>query len=589
MNLRTWPGMAGGLLLLMCGCQSANWFARNQDSRPPRGSSALADSGKRAPQESRTTTSPARPKSAEGEKIARTNPRGASGSKSASEWYAEGARLENTEQFAEARQAYERALEVDASFAEAHHRLAVIADRNGDFATADQNYARAKELKPADANLLSDMGYSLSLRKKDAAAEALLKQALAVDPNHSGANENLARVLVRQKKYEELSVVLHRIKSPDARQELARLLPDDAPTLDEIAQMSPAPSSQSADGVITSDQQSWLAAQAELAPATPAPQESPAAVANTAPKLPDDLPGHASLPSQDSLPAIVPAGQSGPAGSAAPLEVQTAVALDSVERPAVTGNDFWQASPLPGPETNSAEASVARPQPVAAVPNTQPAAGQIAALAAMDAGPGSLFPSGSTVTQNAGPLGGVSPWGNAGPPAAKKTVAQATAVAPAKGAVTPVREWPVVTSSTAASGVVPAGGPVSAETLPIVQAAINPRAKPQGDPLAPFQFELDQREAANRSRSLPDDESLLNSAPSIQQTSGTANSLVPWPAPATGTASRTAAPRTGSTAPWPGSSQTLRKIPSPAEVSTPANPRPPVDSKTVPQWPYAPE
>ena len=109
-----------------------------------------------------------------------------------------GRTCETQGRFDEARAAYLDALRKNPRRADAEARLAILDDRKGDEAGADQHFARALKLRPKDPEILCDRGYSLYLRRRWADAEDSLKQAMAVDPAHPRSHANLALVLARQ-------------------------------------------------------------------------------------------------------------------------------------------------------------------------------------------------------------------------------------------------------------------------------------------------------------------------------------------------------------------------------------------------------
>jgi Tfp pilus assembly protein PilF len=97
--------------------------------------------------------------------------------------------------FPRAMATYRAALERDRSRADACLRLAVLHDSQGKFTESAGWYRRALELAPGDPDVFCDMGYSLYLQRRWAEAEMNLKQALAVNPDHARARNNLGLVL----------------------------------------------------------------------------------------------------------------------------------------------------------------------------------------------------------------------------------------------------------------------------------------------------------------------------------------------------------------------------------------------------------
>src|SRR5262249_46912054 len=57
--------------------------------------------------------------------------------------------------------------------------------------------------QPGDAEVYCDMGYSFYLQRRWAESEMNLRQALAVNPDHQRAHNNLALVLVRNDRLED--------------------------------------------------------------------------------------------------------------------------------------------------------------------------------------------------------------------------------------------------------------------------------------------------------------------------------------------------------------------------------------------------
>jgi len=103
-----------------------------------------------------------------------------------------------------ARTAALKALELDESIAEAHASLALTKkNMDHDFAGAEKEYQRAIELNANYANAY--LGYSLLLQDEGRTKEALGKaeRAVQLEPVSALMQTNLARVLVRTKNYDE--------------------------------------------------------------------------------------------------------------------------------------------------------------------------------------------------------------------------------------------------------------------------------------------------------------------------------------------------------------------------------------------------
>lgn len=137
----------------------------------------------------------------------------------------------------EAQKEYEKALACRPNDPDCHHRLAVVADKQGQYGLADDHYEAALKSRPRDPNLLSDYGYSFSLRGDDARAEKTLTEALAISPSHRGAMANLGAIFARQGRYEDALVMFRRGASEaEAQQFVAQLFPQRGPAADAFAQ-----------------------------------------------------------------------------------------------------------------------------------------------------------------------------------------------------------------------------------------------------------------------------------------------------------------------------------------------------------------
>jgi len=133
-------------------------------------------------------------------------------------------------EFDDARAAYLEVISNEPNHVEAHHRLGVIADMNGDAQTADEHYAKAYATNPKDADLLSDMGYSYFLRGRFDAAERKLKEALEQHPYHRAAQNNLALVYGKQGNYDgALAMFRQTGTESDAQKNILALFPKGRP------------------------------------------------------------------------------------------------------------------------------------------------------------------------------------------------------------------------------------------------------------------------------------------------------------------------------------------------------------------------
>lgn len=137
---------------------------------------------------------------------------------------------ERSNRLDEAYTLYRQVLSVDPDHNGAHHRLAVISDRRGDFRAAESHYRAAMRNSAPDANLLSDVGYSLLLQKRYRDSEAALNAALNSDPQHEQAIRNLGRLYSEQGDYDAAARAFRRYLPPrDSQQMLAKLFPSGRP------------------------------------------------------------------------------------------------------------------------------------------------------------------------------------------------------------------------------------------------------------------------------------------------------------------------------------------------------------------------
>jgi Flp pilus assembly protein TadD len=107
----------------------------------------------------------------------------------------------------------------------AFHRMGIIYVQQGKFAEAEEHFRTAKTLAPPTAELLSDIGYTYYLLQRLPEAEAALNQALALEPNHVAATNNLALLRGAQKRYDECLTLFKRVnREAEAHANLAYVL-----------------------------------------------------------------------------------------------------------------------------------------------------------------------------------------------------------------------------------------------------------------------------------------------------------------------------------------------------------------------------
>ena len=141
-----------------------------------------------------------------------------------------GRRAEKDGQIKQAKMFYRQALDINPKEALAHHRLAIIADSESDFRTAEEHYLAALNIKRDDPNLLSDLGYSFLLQNQPDESKCYLQQALKADPSHLRALNNLGLLHARAGDYDEALAMFRQTGTERKVQEkMAELFPNGRP------------------------------------------------------------------------------------------------------------------------------------------------------------------------------------------------------------------------------------------------------------------------------------------------------------------------------------------------------------------------
>ncbi len=96
------------------------------------------------------------------------------------------------------------------------HHLAVLYDQQGDAARTLNEFKRALEAAPKDADLLNDFGYYYYHHGNMPSAEQWYRKALVIAPNHAEALSNLAIVLGHERRYQESIEMFTRVVGPAA-------------------------------------------------------------------------------------------------------------------------------------------------------------------------------------------------------------------------------------------------------------------------------------------------------------------------------------------------------------------------------------
>jgi tetratricopeptide (TPR) repeat protein len=95
---------------------------------------------------------------------------------------------------------YRAILAQDTSHAGAAHRLAIVCAQQGQHEESHKLFKKALELRPANADLYCDLGYSFYCRQQWTQAERNFRLALDAAPDHQRAHHHLALTLAAQGK-----------------------------------------------------------------------------------------------------------------------------------------------------------------------------------------------------------------------------------------------------------------------------------------------------------------------------------------------------------------------------------------------------
>ncbi len=129
------------------------------------------------------------------------------------QWIALARLSERREQYAQADKIFVQILERVPDHPLPYHRMAIMRAKQSKFQEAEQYFAKAYELNPSDAKLLSDIGYFYYLTSDAARAEQFLRYALQIDPQHEAAHNNLAVLVGEHGDLEEARKHFRRVGS----------------------------------------------------------------------------------------------------------------------------------------------------------------------------------------------------------------------------------------------------------------------------------------------------------------------------------------------------------------------------------------
>jgi Tfp pilus assembly protein PilF len=105
--------------------------------------------------------------------------------------------LENEGQTDDAVRLYLEVVKKDGRRVDAYHRLALLYSAKGEWGSSKKYYELALKKSPKNADLYCDLGYSGYLQNRLGDAESNLRQAIALQPHHTRAHNNLGLVLAR--------------------------------------------------------------------------------------------------------------------------------------------------------------------------------------------------------------------------------------------------------------------------------------------------------------------------------------------------------------------------------------------------------
>jgi len=143
-------------------------------------------------------------------------------------------------QVQQAKADYELVVQQQPKHSVAHHRLAVIADTQGNFAVAERHYRlaliHAPQTPKVQGELYSDLGYSYLLQKRYRESENHLLKSLQFDPTYSTALNNLGLLYGKQGDYNRALEMFRRsgAREEDVQRNIQTLFPSGPPAGSQI-------------------------------------------------------------------------------------------------------------------------------------------------------------------------------------------------------------------------------------------------------------------------------------------------------------------------------------------------------------------
>ena len=288
----------------------------------------------------------------------------------------------------QARGLFEQALQLNPQHGAANQGLAIVADLQKDWPTAEAHYKQALSQNPQDPDLLNDLGYSYLLQNRFHESMQYLNQALQVSPRHERAHINLAMLSLKSG---DITGATNRLATIYPQQEvqttLAQLQNELAKTATTIA-ASPQTSQPNAVGQPNAMPNNGNAAPAPTQPwprnAYPAPQTN--ALVNTHPSSNANSGANATAPIEERPisvypPGVVPRDDENPAVAETPGQLQPGLNSLTVPGQPMLGG-------LNGGPNNLVPNNIAGQQPAGQPFTGVPVGGVIAMPPAVNSNPG---------------------------------------------------------------------------------------------------------------------------------------------------------------------------------------------------------
>ena len=193
------------LLFALTGCNTAwkpKWFSRLRNQPEDRQLADNENSDEKTKLVSGTNRDPDRDADAETDSDSPSGTDSADAELAAVERHARMIREAQSalrqERIEEANRIYREVLNEAPDHPDAHHGLAMAADLDEDWGDAEYHYKQALRIRPRDAVLLSDLGYSYILQNRFSEAARYLNQAIELQPGYERAHMNIALLDIKQ-------------------------------------------------------------------------------------------------------------------------------------------------------------------------------------------------------------------------------------------------------------------------------------------------------------------------------------------------------------------------------------------------------